>query len=320
MSKVRRALLAVAGLSSLARLGGAKAQSGAIADGQVLVVSSDTSAASTELLQELTSGFGMGAMEGHALRLVSLPEFRAQAASLPLLRMAVALGLEASRQLAASSLPVPILCALIPRGGFQSVLRASGRQVSAQFTALVLDQPLARQLALIRLALPKSQRIGLLTGPESIQYLPSLRALAGTGGWQITQAGLAPGQDVFAALRQVLDDSDLMLALPDPAVFNGNTLQNILLAALRARVPLVGFSPAYVRAGAMLSVHVTPAQVGAQLGRLLNSTLAAGQLPASMLEPDTFEVAVNTHVARVLGFDLDAQALKKQLLAAQRSS
>ena len=101
-------------------------------------------------------------------------------------------------------------------------------------------------------------------------------------------------------------------------VYNSNSLQNILLTAFRAKVPMVAFSPAYVRAGALLSLHVTPAQVGAQALALVQGVLHEQALPSGPVESRDFEVGVNEHVARSLGLILDASALRLDLRRLER--
>ena len=82
---------------------------------------------------------------------------------------------------------------------------------------------------------------------------------------------------IFPALKQVLEDAEVLLALADAQIYNSNSLQNILLTSFRARVPLVAFSPAYVRAGALMAVHVTPTQLGAQAGVIARGVLLQGK-------------------------------------------
>ncbi|MCK9215528.1 MAG: hypothetical protein M0P52_13940, partial [Rhodoferax sp.] len=69
------------------------------------------------------------------------------------------------------------------------------------------------------------------------------------------------------------------------------------------------FSPAYVRAGALLAVYSTPPQVGAQAAQWVLDVLANRVLPELALQPLDFEISVNEPVARVLGLSLDVQAL-----------
>jgi putative ABC transport system substrate-binding protein len=104
----------------------------------------------------------------------------------------------------------------------------------------------------------------------------------------------------------------LLLAIPDTAIYNGGSIQNVLLASYRQRVPLIGFSPAYVRAGAMLALYSTPTQIGSQTARTARALLADAPVQA-LQSPVEFVVNVNVNVARSLGFRLSEDALRLQL-------
>jgi ABC-type uncharacterized transport system substrate-binding protein len=209
---------------------------------------------------------------------------------------------------------VPILCALLPRSSFERILRGSNRKASSQFSAIYLDQPLGRQLELIRLALPSVRRIGVLWGPESQIQAPTLRALAPSMGFQLAESVVAPDEPLFPALKRVLDGADAILAFADPVVFNGSSVQNVLLTSFRARVPLVAFAPAYVRAGAVLALYVTPAQIGQQVALIARGALLQGKsLPATPSYAQNFTIAVNEHVAHSLGLSMTVDGLTAQL-------
>jgi len=100
-------------------------------------------------------------------------------------------------------------------------------------------------------------------------------------------------------------------------VFNSETAANILMAAYRRQVPLVGFSPAYVKAGALLALYSTPAQVGTRGGDVLRQNLAGRSLPPPQWSRE-FTVKVNQDVARSLGFALDEARLGEQLREGER--
>ena len=133
----------------------------------------------------------------------------------------------------------------------------------------------------------------------------------------MNEAGLEGKFNVFSDLQQVLSGSDVFLALADPLVFNSNSIQNILLTTFRAQVPVVAFSPAYVRAGALLALHATPEQAGRQAAGLVLEALRGLPLPERPVESNDFEVSVNEHVARVFGLQLDAKALRLALRRAE---
>lgn len=283
------------------------------ADTRVVIVSSDSTAAYMEAAQALIDELARAGVSAYDLRRLSVAEWLVQPAQAPPPRIYVTFGAQATAALAASQLSAPVLAALIPRSSFERVLRSSARKASANFTAIYLDQPLQRQLSTIRLALPQAKHLGVLWGPDSWPNAPALRTLAVANGLSLTEAGLEGNFNVFPDLQQVLNGSDVLLALADPLVFNSGSIQNILLTTFRAQVPVVAFSPAYVRAGALLALYATPAQVGRQAGALAQAVLRGQPLPEQPVESNDFEVSVNEHVARALNLSLDGKALRMAL-------
>lgn len=202
---------------------------------------------------------------------------------------------------------VPLLGALLPRQAYRAALDRLSPP-SRSFSAVVLDQPLGRQLDLIRQALPSRQRIAVMVGPQARPHLKTLEREAQLRGLHVIPAtGIASPEDIFPALRQALEQADVLLTLPDTLVFNNGNLQNILLTTYRARVPVVTFSPAYVKAGALLAIYSTPAQVARQVVRKLSRWRPGQPLP-ELSAPDEFAVVANPRVAASLGIGLDDAA------------
>lgn len=281
---------------------------------RVAIVSSQTSAPYMDAAQALITQLESQGVPRTAIQMFNLTDVASvPATTLATLKVWVALGTQASTALAKAHVKAPVLSALVPRSGFERVLRDTGRKLSPQFNAIYLDQPLLRQMALIRLALPKASRVGVLLGPDSWPRGDALLAAASANGLALRSARVEDDSALFTALRSVLADGDVLLAQADPLVFNSNSIQNILLTTIRANVPLVAFSPAYVRAGALLALYSTPAQAGSQAAHWVLEVLASRKLPAQTVEPDDFEISVNDHVARVLALSLDAQSLRLAL-------
>lgn len=233
-------------------------------------------------------------------------------------RLVIAVGATAYAAVAESDLRAPLLAVLLPRLAYErhSCCRG-GRGQSAIF----LDQPAARQLDLLRLALPERLRIGVLFGPESRALAPALRRAAGERGLVLASAEAGGNGNLFPLLKELTATSDLLLALPDPNIFNSLTIQNILTTSYRARIPLVGFSPAYVKAGALLALYSTPAQIGTQAGEIARAVLVGKPLPPPQA-PRDFSVGVNVDVARSLGIAIgseDANRWVEQLRLRERA-
>jgi len=204
---------------------------------------------------------------------------------------------------------IPVVATLIPRSAFE----ANRKRLIGPATAIVLDQPPARQIALLRYAFPHFRRVGVLLGPDSQQLQQGLDRAAVEQGVQLNAYRTNGESNLYPALQRLLEENEVLLAIPDAAVFNGGSIQNVLLASYRQKVPMMGFSPAYVRAGALLALYSTPAQLSAQTVRVVRGILAGGGVPP-VQGPMDFVVGVNANVARSLGYRLSEDALRIQLL------
>lgn len=278
---------------------------------QVVIVSSERSeayvTASQALMGELTRG---GIAKSEVLDLLAA-DIQETGPLNP--KLFIALGSEAANVMANLEARAPVLSTLLPRASFERALVANGRRASSRFSAVFLDQPLGRQLDLIQLALPEVRRVGVLWGAESINQAPVLRAQAKARGMELAEAAVGRDDIVFQMLKKVLASADVLLAIPDPGIYNSSSIQNLLLSSFRARIPMVAFAPAYVRAGALMALHVTPSQIGQQVGLMALGVLRGVPLPATPVYSQNFNISVNEHVARSLGFKLDIEDLQSRL-------
>jgi putative ABC transport system substrate-binding protein len=304
MHAILRSLIVAIGLGLFAAICSHAAAS-------VVLVSSERSPAYIEAVEALVGELERaGLLRSDVLQLMA-SEVASVGALAP--KIYVALGSEAADVLAKTEQKVPVLCILLPRSSFERVLQGNGRKTSAQFSAIFLDQPIARQLDFIHLALPAVQQVGVLWGPESQSQAAAMKILAQASGLEVVDATVGRDQLAFSSLKQVLEKSDVLLAVADPQVYNSSSIQNILLASFRAKVPMVAFSPAYVRAGALLALYVTPSQVGQQAAVIARGVLQGKALSATPLYSQDFSISVNEHVARSLGLSLDAESLRTRL-------
>lgn len=76
---------------------------------------------------------------------------------------------------------------------------------------------------------------------------------------------------------------------------------------------MVAFAPAYVRAGALMALHVTPSQIGQQAGAMARGVLQGKSLPPIPVYSQSFSISVNEHVARSLALKLDVEDLQSRL-------
>jgi len=229
--------------------------------------------------------------------------------------LVVAIGVDAANTAIQTADPgTPILCVLIPKVAFEAL--TSGKKENRKITAIFLDTPPGRQLELIRQLLPQAKRVGAVLGNVSVKEKESLRIAARDKGLFL-QAELAQRDtELYAALKSVMAEADVFLAVPDPIVINAATAQNVLINAFRGQVPVIGYSANYVKAGALAAVFSTPLQIGQEAGQMINIYQRTNNLPLPKT-PRYFSVGVNAAVLRSFGLPaVDGRQLEQRLLKA----
>lgn len=231
-------------------------------------------------------------------------------------RMVIPVGVRALRAVVAAPPAAPVLAALVPRQAYERVV---GGAPGKRFSAVFLDQPFARQFALLTIAFPERRRVGVLLGNESRLLLSLMQRPAEQHGLALVEATAESERAILLTLQTILAAADVLLAVPDPAVHNSGAIQNILLAAYRRGIPVVGFSPAYTRAGALLSLHSSPAQLAEQVASVAAEVLAGHALPPPRW-PREFQVSVNRQVARSMAIELPEESILVQRLRQKAGS
>lgn len=233
-------------------------------------------------------------------------------------QMLIAVGTRAARSAIRSADPkLPVLSVLLPRSAYEAIVTTARSSDARRSSAIYLDQPMSRQVELMRAIMPNASRLSVLAGPGSQGDLDRLRAAADSRNIRITAERIARESELFPALQRVMTGADAFLALPDSRVINAQTAQNLLLTGFRQRVPVIGYSASYVRAGALAAVYVTPAQTGAQAGEIARQYLRNGVLPAPVYSRQ-IAVAVNHNVAKALGLSLNENTLRDKILRSEQ--
>lgn len=275
---------------------------------QVLLLLSEESSAFSEAAEAIGAELRSA---GHRTQSLSLPLRADENAALTGNALIITLGTRAAQTVSSLAPRSLVLHTLLPRSAFEK-LTARGddfRRVSAVF----IDQPASRQIELLRIALPDWTRVAFVTSRESSDLGQRLVSSARDKRLRPVLEQLNDENELYPTLQRVLGDPAVLVAVPDATLYNNRTISNILLTAYHQRSPVIGFSPAYVKAGALFALYSTPAQIGQQAGEAARAGLASGSLPPPAA-PRHFRVGTNRYVARSLGINLeDAAVLQERL-------
>ena len=289
----------------------------AVAQSQITVLITTPTAATAEFTDRLRNDLEPTA--DLRLQVVTEDMLANNPDSIPDDSLVIAVGVQALSQASKLDLKRSVLGVLVPQPSFDRILVDSKRN-PRNFSAVFLDQPYARQIALIKAILPNVTSLGVLFGPTSLQSSYLLQQASQAANLGLAQENIYGTDELVPKLRRTLETSLVLLAVPDPLVYNRETAQSILLTSYRYQRPVIGFSQAYVRAGALAGVFSTPQQIARQAAEVVRQYLARPQngLPPPQA-PKYFSVDVNRQVARSLGIEIsDEHALSDALQRMER--
>jgi putative tryptophan/tyrosine transport system substrate-binding protein len=226
----------------------------------------------------------------------------------------VTVGIKATELVASSQTSTPVLAVMIPKASYERLLaQRSPQNPVPSISAIYLDQPWDRQLDFVRAALQDRRRIGLLYSEDTHIDVARLHQDIAHRGGSLIARPIRSAEGLYSSLESVLEDSDVLLAIPDSAIYSSNNIRNILMTSYRYRIPLIGLSQSYVNAGALCAVFSTPEQLAEQASNAAILFARTRQLPGSKYPVD-FTIAVNQQVARSLGIELPSpEAIHNQM-------
>jgi putative tryptophan/tyrosine transport system substrate-binding protein len=223
----------------------------------------------------------------------------------------VAVGSDAAEELSLHGTHQPLFMTMLPR---ENLIRISSQHPKTG--GIYVDQPAARYIALVRAAFPDAERIGMMVGKDSGVTITQLQSAARGQKLHTQVESISKESDIFPALQRILSYDNILLATPDASIFNAQTIPNILLSAYRHNVPLIGFSPDYVKAGAVIALYSTPEQLAAQSVEICLQILSGAAMPGPQA-PKQYTIGINSRVAASLGLDMGSETTIRERIEHQ---
>jgi ABC-type uncharacterized transport system substrate-binding protein len=230
------------------------------------------------------------------------PEHQAELAKAGLI---VAAGGNAADFVSRQQVRAALLYTLLPHARFQKLGLDKRPCPQHNCALLAIEQPLSRQIKIIRQAFGKGLTIGTITGKYSRSKQAEFSSACQAHDLEciimdIDDAALLP------TLNKILPRSDIFLAIPDPTVINPMSARTLLLASYQRRVPVVAFSRAFARAGALLAIYTSLDDMAIQAASIIDEYYAGNrQFQRSYYPPNHFSVETNPTVARSLNIQLN---------------
>lgn len=178
--------------------------------------------------------------------------------------------------------------------------------------AVVLEFPLDVELEWLQRMLPNAHRIGVLYGTDdNARRVVRAREIAKGLGLELVARRVTSPSDIPAALAAIAGSADVLWGIPDDVVLNAETAKAVVLSTLRSKLPLVGLSAQWVRAGALFALDRDYADLGVQTAdaavRILDGTSPRA---VGTVRPRRMLYSVNARSAELMRISLGAEQLR----------
>jgi ABC-type uncharacterized transport system substrate-binding protein len=192
-----------------------------------------------------------------------------------------------------------IFSALIPK---ISGINASSLGDNPNHYLLYLDQPLHRSMLLISALSNRLKHVGVMISSSDNKTEEILVRAAFEHNITLNLEKIDSVDQIGASLNRLLNNSDILLALPDIKIHNKSTVSNILVSAYRKRIPLIGFSSAYVKAGALAAIYSSHEDIAFHVRDNITRVFSGERIENREQNAAYFSILFNYEVARSLDF------------------
>jgi ABC-type uncharacterized transport system substrate-binding protein len=215
-------------------------------------------------------------------------------------QLTIAVGADAMRAVATANGRIPLIATMVFRADVASLRTAEGGGVRLA-GAVWLDVPVSQVVAGVRVVFPDTTRLAVVRSPSqaasSEGLAPSLPLPAGV---TLKSVEVESAAELIASIRKLRGQVEFMICLPDSNLYNKTTVEPLILASLEHKLPLIGYSVSFVRAGALLGVYPDFSDIGRQTAALAERQLSN---PSAAREeyPRRTGIAVNERVLHLMG-------------------
>lgn len=189
------------------------------------------------------------------------------------------------------------------------VLTAESIPTKPQGTGVFLNYLPQTQLQWLKKLFPQYRRIGVIYNPEQNQALVGKASvIANQNGLELITASIRTPQEIPSALKNLLQEIDILWALPDKIVLAPQAAKEVLLTSFRNRIPVIGASAPWVKGGALYALDWDYADMGAQNAAMALKVIRGtpiNKIPVA--EPRSVVYTLNLKTAKHMKLDMPAK-------------
>jgi len=177
---------------------------------------------------------------------------------------------------------------------------------------VVMDIPSAVKFDNLKKILPNVKKIGLVYSADSVSLYEEAVEAGNKFGFQIIGKKLDSGKEFPAVFEDIAGQIDCFLMVADSSIYFPKSVEFLLRESYNKKIPVVGLSSNYVKAGALVSFDCDYEDLGEQAAELALKIMEdGGSLKAQFVTPRKVKFALNLRVAEMLGIKIPEEVIKE---------
>ena len=176
---------------------------------------------------------------------------------------------------------------------------------------VALDIAPAQQFRIMHQAMPERKHIGVLYDPElNDKLIEEARKAASAAGYTLIAQPVKSARDIPLALQKIENHIDILWTIYDQTAYSSETTRYLLLQTLRKKIPMVGLSHHFAKAGALLAIYGDYPDMGRQLALQAIAISRKPEQANPMMRPRKVRIAINEKVGSLLNITFSDQFIK----------
>jgi len=217
------------------------------------------------------------------------------------------IGTEAAEKILSAGAKTPIVSVLLPQQTYLALINLERKNYQTEFdvfrTAIYLDQPFQRQIGLANLVDPQGDVSVFGESPYNNELNNTENCFSSSVNSKLNKVSIYQENIAVTSIPQVLDKTGIAVATPLFIKKMADNAKWLLYMAYQRNIPVIGYSEAFVRAGAVAAVFSTSEDFGKEAAEVVNQLFRSQRYPlVPPKHPQYFTVRVNQRVAKSLGF------------------
>jgi putative ABC transport system substrate-binding protein len=178
-------------------------------------------------------------------------------------------------------------------------------------TGVMMDIAFPDQFESLKRVVPSAKRVGVVHQASNAALVQRAREAAKAKGLELIGESVDSSDQIPGALASLTGKIDVLWSFADSLVYTPNLAQFIILHTLRHKLPFMGVSPGYVKAGALFCAYANYEDIGRQSAEVA-AEIVGGKSPAGipMQAPRQTRLALNLSAAEAIGLDIPLQVRK----------